>query len=57
MIRKHYYLTGPSFTVDEKEEELGVKFEDPRALNQVTVSHAGFTIDIGENPPPAAGPA
>ena len=52
MPRKHYYLTGPSFTVDEEEVELHCTFDEPRVLKMVTVSHAGFSIDHADNPPP-----
>ena len=47
MPRKHYYLTGPSFTVSTSQnpnDTLTVTFENPRSLKNVTVSHAGFTL-------------
>ena len=56
MVRKQYILTGPSFTFEENDEEevleLNAKFENPRALRQVSVTHAGFTFDLGNSPPP-----
>ena len=56
MVRKQYILTGPSFQFEENDEEevleLHAKFENPRALRQVSVTHAGFTFDLGNSPPP-----
>ena len=56
MPRKQYYLSGNSFTTTDN--ELTVTFDNPRELQQVTVTHAGFTLDLsGPNPPPAAVPS
>ena len=52
MVRKNYYLSGPSFTVNATEDELTCVFENPRALNQVSVSHAAFTLDLAGPDPP-----
>ena len=52
MPRKHYYLSGPSFTVDDEEVELHCTFDEPRVLKMVTITHAGFSIDHEGNPPP-----
>ena len=52
MPRKHYVLTGPSFTTNVAEDELTIAFQNPRAFQQVTIAHAGFTLDLGGNPPP-----
>ena len=52
MVRKNYYLSGPSFGVNGSEDELTCVFENPRALNQVSVSHAAFTLDLAGPDPP-----
>ena len=52
MVRKNYYLSGPSFTVNGTEDELTCVFENPRALNQVSVVHAAFTLDLAGPAPP-----
>ncbi len=50
MPRKLYHLSGNSFTTTEK--ELTVTFANPRELQQVTVTHAAFTLDLGGPDPP-----
>ena len=53
MVRKHYYLTGPSFTMStttNANDTMNLTFENPRALSNVTISHAGFTLDDSGTP-------
>ena len=51
MPRKQYVLTGPSFTVNDDQNELSIAFQNPRELQQVAIAHAAFTLDLGGNPP------
>ena len=51
MVRKQYYLSGDSFTATD--DELTVTFDNPRELQSVSITHAGFTLDLsGPDPPP-----
>ena len=50
MPRKQYYLSGNSFTTTP--DELTVTFNNPRDLQQVTVTHAGFTLAVDYLTPP-----
>ena len=52
MPRKQYYLSGNSFTANDKGDGLTVTFDNPRELQQVSVTHAGFTLDLGGPDPP-----
>ena len=50
MPRKQYYLAGNSFTATP--DQLQLTFANPRPLQQVTVTHAGFTLELKASIPP-----